>query len=269
MRISILALIPALFILASSCVVIREVEITKPKTLMEMTEEELPLPPRIVHECRRTSLPIKVDGLREKAWDQAQVIDWFTVPQTATIPVSKTRGYMLWDDKAIYVFLDAKDRDVWSYLKKRDEMVCREDVLEIFIAYGKANEAIQYFNFEINTIPTIYDAYKSNRYHSQGTRPTFWDCPNVQVATNVRGTLNDPTDDDDGWSLEIAIPFDSIPWMKGRTLPIDGEEWSTHLARYDYSVFLNNGCELSSSTPFTKTNFHFVSQFQPLIFKTK
>jgi hypothetical protein len=47
----------------------------------------------------------------------------------------------------------------------------------------------------------------------------------------------------------VAIPFASLPSLQGR-VPCAGETWKFHLARYDYSVYLDDGVELSSTTRF-------------------
>lgn len=261
-----LLLATSLFVFCS-CIIIQETPPPAPPQTSQQLEEEEELPPRTPHICRFTTQPIKVDGIREKAWDQAEIIDCFRVFTLGTLPVSKTKAWMLWDKQAFYVFIEASDRDVWSLLDKRDALTYSEDALEIFMAYGPAKTAVQYINFEINAIGTVYDAYYFNRFFNLGAKPPRWNCHNLQSATKINGTINQHNDEDQGWCLEIAIPFASIPWMQGRTAPIDGEEWSAHIGRYDYSIFLHRGCELSSSTPFTKRSFHKVYQFQPLIFR--
>ena len=87
-------------------------------------------------------------------------------------------------------------------------------------------------------------------------------------AIGRRGTtLNDYRDEDQGWTLEMAIPFSSLPWMQDRAQPRIGEEWRGHFARWDYSVYLPEGKEISSTTPFTRVNFHQADKFQRLYFQ--
>jgi hypothetical protein len=67
--------------------------------------------------------------------------------------------------------------------------------------------------------------------------------------------LNDPSDVDEYWQLEVAIPFADLPTLDGRA-PRAGDQWLFHLARYDYSVYLPEGVELSSCAPLRKVDFH-------------
>ena len=52
----------------------------------------------------------------------------------------------------------------------------------------------------------------------------------------VRGTLNDPTDTDEGWSVEIAIPWDGLArYNAGRaTPPLPGDIWRVNFSRVQW-----------------------------------
>ena len=55
--------------------------------------------------------------------------------------------------------------------------------------------------------------------------------------------------------MEVAIPFASLSTLKEKT-PKDKDHWLFHLARYDYSVYLPKGVELSSCSKLSEVNFH-------------
>jgi hypothetical protein len=217
--------------------------------------------------CKRTRQPIVVDGRREALWDQSLTVTRFFVPTTGKEPVNKTEVSCLWDEQAFYVFFQAQDKDLWAYFQQRDDNTYLDDVLEVFIAYGDKDEELQYVNFEINALGTIYDAYapcwtlRALMHHWKR-----WDCRDLQVAVTVQGTLNEHDDEDQGWTLEMAIPFASLPWMKDRPHPQPGEEWRGHFSRIDYSIYIPGGRELSSTTAFERPNFHQVDKFQALRF---
>jgi hypothetical protein len=176
------------------------------------------------------------------------------LPVTHEEPLSKTEGRILWDDRCLYVGFKAHDKDIFSYFTERDSRTCDEDVLEVFLKPDAAKDP--YYNFEINAINTVYDALNLKRGAggSDHHRWSRWDCAGLKSAVFIQGTLNDPSDVDEFWQLEVAIPFAGLPTLTGP--PRVGDRWLFHLARYDYSVYLPEGVELSSCAPLTRVDFH-------------
>jgi hypothetical protein len=211
----------------------------------------------------------------EKAWDRALVIDDFAIPGRQEEPVrSRTEARLLWDDHTLYVFYRAWDKDIWSYFRERDALTCQEDVLELFLKPDPAGEG--YCNFEINALGTIYDAYVYREKTPMGRRWQKWNCPRVRAAVRVNGTLNDYTDEDAFWTLELAIPFAALPWPEAsppapnrKTPSIKGtgsREWLFLLGRYDYSVYLEKGRELTSCAALSGATFHNPEEWRRLRF---
>ncbi len=77
----------------------------------------------------------------------------------------------------------------------------------------------------------------------------------LYTREKIKRTLNNPEDRDEYWQLEAAIPFTSLPTLKGK-IPKNGDTWLFHLSRYDYSVYLPGGVELSSCALLTRVDFH-------------
>ena len=211
--------------------------------------------PKETYDCHYTARPIKIDGqLNEPQWRQADLVN-FRIPVTLKDPLSKTEGRLLWDEHYLYVAFKAFDKDIYSYFTERDSPTCHEDVLEVFIKTHPEKEP--YYNFEINALNTVYDAFniKRNAGGEDHHRWSRWNCNGLKSAVLINGTLNDPKDIDEYWQLEVAIPFDELPTLESRP-PVAGDEWSFHLGRYDYSVYLPDGVELSSCAPCSEVNFH-------------
>ncbi len=220
------------------------------------------------YECKFTESQIQIDGLiDEPAWQEAPALEFY-VPVSNATPQSISCGRMLWDEKHLYVAIKAYDKDIWGHHTERDSQTCNEDVLEIFLKPDKEQSA--YYNFEINPLGTVYDAFNAKRGaggedHHRWSR---WNCEGLLVGINIRGTLNRWEDVDEYWCLEAAIPFGSLPTLKGRH-PEPGETWDFHLARYDYSVYLDEGLELSSTTKFSTAQgsfFHRYEEWQSMKF---
>lgn len=216
--------------------------------------------------CYRAPGPITIDGVMEDAWKKAPLITHFTVPPKGQKPYMKTEARILWDDEALYVFMKAYDKDITAYRTERDSDTCNDDVLELFLVPDDPATAVSYLNFEINALGTVHDAYVYNRNLIAGRRWQFWNAAKLEHAVKIHGTLNNFRDEDEAWCLELKLPFSDMPWMENRPLPINGEQWAFHLARYDWSIYQPNGCELSSSAKLTKANFHFVPDFDIIQF---
>ena len=205
--------------------------------------------------CRYAPEPINVDGeLKESAWQKVAVLDFF-IPVTGAKPESKTEGRVMWDRDYLYVGFKAYDKDIWGYYTERDASTCNEDVLEVFLKTDVNQEP--YYNFEINALGTVYDAFNIKRGAGGGDhhRWSRWNCRGLKVAVKIQGTLNSWEDVDEYWQMEVAIPFAALPNMKGK-VPVENDVWLFHLSRYDYSVYLPKGVELSSCAPFAKVDFH-------------
>lgn len=218
-----------------------------------------------VYPCFFTGERLVIDGhLTEASWKKAKILDFF-VPVANKPVISKTEGRILWSKEYLYVGFKAYDRDIWGYLTERDSPTCSEDVLEFFFT-PHANAA-PYYNFEINALGTVYDACNINRYAGGGRMQRWarWNCPGLKVGIQIKGTLNDCTDEDEYWQMEAAIPFASLPSLKGKT-PAAGDAWKFHLARYDYSVYLQNGVELSSCARLKKADFHNAGEWRLMRF---
>ena len=206
------------------------------------------------YRCPFISEPMKIDGLlNEPAWQRAKPLS-FMVPVTFQNVVSETEARLLWDREYLYVGFKAYDKDIWSTYTERDDPTCQEDVLEVFFKTDPQKEP--YYNFEINALGTVYDAYNLRRQLAGGGRRwSQWNCEGLKVGVHIEGTLNNPEDEDEYWQLEVAIPFAGLPGLKGN-IPKPGDEWLFHLARYDYSVYLPEGVELSSCARLSEVQFH-------------
>ncbi|OGV63706.1 MAG: hypothetical protein A3K19_17080 [Lentisphaerae bacterium RIFOXYB12_FULL_65_16] len=217
--------------------------------------------------CGFSTGPIVIDGaLDDAAWQQAPVISDFTVPVTHVEPVNRTEARILWDQDCLYVAFKTYDQDIWGLFTARDAATYNEDVLEIFFKTAPAMEP--YYNFEINALGTVYDAFQYRARAGMGHRWSKWDCAGLKVATQVQGTLNNYDDVDEYWQLEVAIPFAALPTLQGRA-PQAGDHWSFHLARYDHSVYLEAGQELVSCARLTQRSFHRYEDWLVLVFAGK
>lgn len=217
------------------------------------------------YKAEYTSRRPVVDGkLNEPVWTNASRSAPFRDLVHGTNTQYDTRAAVRWDDEYLYVAYWIEEPDVKATLTKRDAPIYRDNDVELFIA-GEDG----YYEFEINAHATIYevlffweDAFKRNGYaampefarndslarpfngvgfknHPRGKRIGFWswDYPGLQKAVHVDGTLNNSTDRDNGWTVELALPwkgFEILAQGDSRSLPPKpGDNWRMDFSRFN------------------------------------
>ena len=219
---------------------------------------------RFTAKRNRAADPITIDGkLDEPGWKAAQRSSRFVDMITGKPVKFDTHAAVLWDDDFLYVAYWIEEPDVRATLTQRDAPVYTENDVELFIDGGGG-----YYEFEINALGTLYealfiweDAYEKNyaamegfgrdqpgvipfhgvgfNKHPRGKRIGFmrWDFPELRSAVSIDGTLNDSSDVDKGWTVELALPWKSMTILAkadGRPLPPqDGDTWRMDFSRFN------------------------------------
>lgn len=234
----------------------------QPDTLSYPPCAESEIPHYVAH---RTSTTPEIDGcLDEVAWQKAPRSPRFRDLIYGEETIHDTRAAVLWDDEFLYVGYWIEEPDLQATLTERDAPIYQNNDVEFFIA-GRDG----YYEFEINSFGTIYevlffwdDAYLAGRYdtikglapdqpgskpfygvgykdHPRGPRIGFfqWDLPGLQTAVFLDGTINDSSDRDRGWTVELAIPWQGLEVLArgdGRSLPPeDHDVWRMDFSRFN------------------------------------
>ncbi|HEY64813.1 MAG TPA: hypothetical protein G4O02_09605 [Caldilineae bacterium] len=182
-----------------------------------------------IYICRRAEEPIVIDGcLEESAWAKADVAS--LVRNHDGGPASfRTEAWLLWDDDYLYVAFACEDPDVWGTMLERDSHLWEEEVVEVFLDANRNGRL--YFEFEVSPRNVQLDLMVVKR---PGEPPqTFfeWDCQGWRTAVRVEGTLDNRTDEDRGWTVEMAIPLVEI--YTAPRLPKPGDVWRLGLYRIE------------------------------------
>jgi len=217
------------------------------------------------YECRWAAIPPKIDGkLDDPAWKNAQVIEDFTtgwLPEGQRKPPTATKARLLWDREYLYFSAEMEDWDVFANVTEQDGPIWLCDVFELF--FKPAKDKTGYYEFEVNAANAKLDMFMPSR--GAGGYPRFAKERDfhIESAVEVRGTLNNWSDKDKGWTVEGRIPWRDFISTGGRPAP--GEVWQHALCRYDYSAGLERPA-LSSNAPLTKPDFHNYEDYVPLKF---
>ncbi len=184
-------------------------------------------PPLPRYEVKRANSRINVDGkLTDKAWEDAPAIELIFPFEQQTGKKQKTRVRLLWDDEALYAGYDCDDEDITAQHVDRDAPTYMDDAVELFLN-PKPSQEPAYFGMEMNARAVMYDYLMVN---GTGLFKQL-DFKNFKLATFLRGTLNARGDKDEGWSLEVAIPWENFDGLARRPRP--GSEWRAQMNRWD------------------------------------
>ena len=215
--------------------------------------EATPFAPR-KYVAYRTPAKLKVDGkLDEAAWNAAAWSEAFVDIQGDAHPRPRfrTRAKMLWDDEYFYVSAEMEEPDVWGTLTERDAIIFRDNDFEIFIDPDGDTHA--YGELEVNALGTPWDLLLIKPYRDGGPAIHAWDIAGLQLGIDVRGTLNRPGDRDDGWTVEIAMPWTILrETVRGQKPPQAGDRWRVNFSRVQWQVDVAAGRYVKRFKPGTK-----------------
>lgn len=190
--------------------------------------------PQRTYTALKANNKIVIDGKLDDA-------DWQRVPFTEDFadisgfefpkPKYRTRAKILWDDDYIYFGAEMEEPYVTGSLTHHDDIIYRDNDFEVFI--DPDGDGINYYEYEMNALNTTMDLFMPKAYRDGGDYLMQYNFEGLRSAVNIQGTLNDSTDQDRGWSVEIAIPRKNF--MRGGTnLLKEGQCWRVNFSRVEH-----------------------------------
>jgi hypothetical protein len=194
--------------------------------------------------CYRAGQPVEIDGRLDKdVWQSAPWTEDFVDIQGETYPGPRfrTRAKMLWDDDYFYVGAELEEPHVWASFTEHDSYIfTRDPDFEVFIDPNGGSDS--YYEFEINALNTSWDLLLTRPYKDGGMPIDSWNIPGLKTAVHVDGTLNDPSDIDHGWTIEMAFPWKVLgELVDKRKPPGNGEQWRVNFSRVEWAFDIVNG----------------------------
>lgn len=208
--------------------------------------------------CFRALEFIEVDGkFDEYSWLTASYTDYFVDIEGPDNPEPyyQTRVKMLWDDKYFYVAAELQEEHIWAKLKTRDAVIYYDNDFEIFI--DPDGDTHNYYELEVNAFETIWDLLLTKPYRDGAdVALNAYDMRGLKVGIDIKGTLNNYTDTDKGWNIEIAIPWSVMKELHSRKVPPnDGDQWRINFSRVQWETEIKNGKYVKKKNPDTGKTF--------------
>ena len=100
------------------------------------------------------------------------------------------------------------EQNTWLYLENNFELFLDPD-----------GDEPDYYEFEVNPLKTIWEITLPKPYSAGGVAIDPTNLPGLRYAVHIDGTLNDPTDTDTGWSVELALPWTDLAPVQRRPDP--------------------------------------------------
>ena len=190
--------------------------------------------------CFKSTAPVVVDGLLTEAdWQNAKWTDLFLdiAGDPSLSPYLDTKVKMLWDKNNFYIAAELEEPHLWGTITQRDKVIYKDNDFEVFIDPDGDNH--HYYELELNVLNTVWDLLHTQPPRNDGAGIDNFDFNGLQTAVAVFGTIDEPNDLDEKWTVEIAIPWDNFEvWNSKREikLPSDGEQWRVNFSRVQWEL---------------------------------
>lgn len=199
--------------------------------------------------CHASADPIVVDGvLNEPAWQSVPRIGFLGLADGGSPPFP-CGVRLVWDARYLYLAFEIDTPDVWATAgddvpeprpgdagQWNKFLMTRDCFAKVFL--DPDGDGRDYVEMHINPLNNVDDVWigvgsTSPRRQSVDFSPSNyhleWDCPGLRSAVRVKGTLNQRSDRDEGWVLEMEIPWDALArFTVGPCPPVPGDVWRGH-----------------------------------------
>eukprot|EP00483_Globobulimina_turgida_P003659 UN03665 len=166
------------------------------------------------------------DGkLIEKAWTDISFSDLFVDIANLAVPRFNTQMKMRWDTNWLYVGAQIYEPEIWANLSADETVIFHDNDFEIFVDADGSNH--YYKEYEMNANNNTWNLCLNVPYSDGGYENSTrvfdkngWTMiPPLQCGTYIDGELNNPTNRDYYWSVEIKMPIESLLYNQTQIIP--------------------------------------------------
>lgn len=190
-------------------------------------EKQLVLGEQPVFKVSKANQTITIDGKMDEAvWaeTEARTFDYFYRLEQSD-DKQKTTFRMLWDDQNLYAFFECEDKFITAREKNRDGQPYFDDCAELFLI-PVPDSLSMHIGFELNLYKACNDfVFFNDFYDGQNVAMKSYN-PNFEVEVTVDGTINNNSDIDRGWTMELAIPLKEFTQIDEWFPVKEGNRWA-------------------------------------------
>lgn len=219
-----------------------------PMMLICLNAELFPVPKLdwapLCYTAFKASSPITADGfLDEPDWLKAEWTEDFVdiEGELKPLPHYQSRVKMLWDEDWLYIAAEMEEPHLWATLTKRDAVIFYDNDFEVFI--DPDSDTHDYYEWEINALGTLWDLFLIKPYRDrQQVAINAWDIRDISYGIQLKGSLNDASDIDEGWVLEMKIPMEVLKECAHKPVPpVEGDYWRINFSRVQWELEIHDG----------------------------
>ncbi len=190
-------------------------------TNKELVNLEVP-----VFQALKAKGPITVDGkMLEEEWHEtpsSSFNNYYRFKKDGDKQKSTFRA--LWDETNLYFFYAFEDKYLTVRETQRDGKPYFDDCAELFLI--PVPEALDtHFCFEINLNKAANDLIYFNNYYQGNSIALKPFNPEYKVEITYDGTINDNSDIDKGWTMELEIPLTTFGFLANFEPVREGNKW--------------------------------------------
>ncbi len=152
---------------------------------------------------------IQIDGQVDKTWYSGQWSQSWRDIVTGEEGLYRTRFKSAWDKENLYFLVEAIDPDISASIDTNHAPLFKYDhTIELFL--DPHGDQSNYYELQINAQGARWELTLDKPYSSGGKASSPNELENMRYAIGINGTLNDASDIDHSWIVEIAIPWSSM-----------------------------------------------------------
>ena len=186
----------------------------------------------------KTESVLKIDGKdSENSWKEARWSTDFIDIEGKKKAKYQTNVKMLWNETYLYFFAKMEEPHIWGTLKQRDTVIFYNNDFEIFI--DPDGDTHNYYEFEMNALNTVWDLFIVKPYREPAPIIDSWDIQGLKTAVDIKGSLNNPSDEDEYWAVEIAIPWKVLLEADPANKIPANDFWRINFSRVNWPFELN------------------------------
>lgn len=155
---------------------------------------------------RKAAQELTVDGWLDD-WSGADSILLDDPAQVAD--PNRVKIFTLWDENYLYVGYEVRDRYLAGFQTERDhKALYKDDMIEVLLD-PRRDATDKWLEDDIVYHVNVLGQVKDDRGTPEGKSDAAWQSQ-AQFAVGLEGSLNDSTDLDTGFSVELAVPWSEI-----------------------------------------------------------